>query len=135
VLNDGSPKRDDDDDDDDDNIIIIITIIIKEHWYDHAPKLVETRLEEATILWKQKVQTDITIPNHKSDMIIRYNEKRTYILTDAAISGDRNVVTKVAENIPKYKDLTIEIQRLWHVKARVMPVIRGTTGTRSKSFR
>jgi len=31
------------------------------------------------------------------------------MLTDVAISGDRNVIKKEAENILKYKDLTIEI--------------------------
>jgi hypothetical protein len=40
------------------------------------------------------------------------------MLTNAAISGEKNVVTKEAENIPKYKDLTIEIQRMWKVKAK-----------------
>jgi hypothetical protein len=35
----------------------------------------------------------------------------------------------------KYKDLTIEIQRMWNVKVRVIPVITGATGTISKSFR
>jgi hypothetical protein len=34
-----------------------------------------------------------------------------------------------------YKDLTIEIQRIWNVKTRVIPVIIGATGTISKSFR
>ena len=38
-------------------------------------------------------------------------------------------------NILKYKDLTIEIQRMWNVKTRVIPVIIGATGTISKSFR
>jgi hypothetical protein len=32
------------------------------------------------------------------------------MLTDVAISGDRNVIKKVAEKILKYKDLIIEIQ-------------------------
>ena len=35
----------------------------------------------------------------------------------------------------KYKDLTIEIQRMWKVKTRVIPVIIGATGTISKSFK
>jgi len=35
----------------------------------------------------------------------------------------------------KYKDLTIEIQRMWNVKTKVIPVIIGATGTVSKSFR
>ena len=35
----------------------------------------------------------------------------------------------------KYKDLTIEIQRMWNLKTKVIPVIIGATGTVSKSFR
>jgi hypothetical protein len=35
----------------------------------------------------------------------------------------------------QYKDLTIEIQRMWNVKTRVIPVIIGATETISKSFR
>ena len=42
---------------------------------------------------------------------------------------------KEAENILKYKDLTIEIQRMWNVKTTVIPVIIGATGTISKAFR
>jgi hypothetical protein len=33
------------------------------------------------------------------------------MLIDVAISGDRSVIKKEAENIIKYKDLSIEIQR------------------------
>jgi hypothetical protein len=87
------------------------------------------------ILWNQQVQTDRTIPNNKPDIIIRDNEKETCTLIDVAISGDRNVIKKEAEKILKYKDLTIEIQRLWNLKTKVIPVIIGATGTISKSFR
>ena len=34
-----------------------------------------------------------------------------------------------------YKDLIIEIQRMWNVIVKVMPVITGTTVTSSKSLR
>ena len=90
-----------------------------------------------TILWNQQVHTYRTIPNSKPGIIIQDNEKRTCMLIYVAILGDRNVIKKEAENILKYKDLTIEIQRMWNVKTRVIPVILviRATGTISKSFR
>jgi len=57
------------------------------------------------------------------------------MLINVAISGDRNVIKKEAEKILKYKDLTIEIQCMWNVKTKVIPVTIGTTGTISKAIR
>ena len=37
--------------------------------------------------------------------------------------------------IIKHNDLTIEIQRMWNIKTKVIPVITGATVTISKSFR
>jgi len=45
------------------------------------------------------------------------------------------VIKKEAEKILKYKDLTIEIQRMWNVNTKVIPVIIDATGTISKTFR
>jgi hypothetical protein len=101
-----------------------------------VPKSVETNQGgKVIILWNQQVQTDRTIPNNKPDIIIRDNEKGTCVLIDVAISGDRNVIKKEAEKILKYKDLKTEIQRMWNVKTKVIPVIIEATGTISKSFR
>jgi hypothetical protein len=49
-------------------------------------------------------------------------KKGTFILRDAEISGDRNVIKKEAEKILQYKGLTTDI-----------PVINGATGTISNS--
>jgi hypothetical protein len=57
------------------------------------------------------------------------------MLIDVEISVDRNVIKKEAEKILKYKDLTIEIQRMWNVKTKMIPVTIWATGTVSKSFR
>jgi len=101
-----------------------------------VPKSVETSPGgKVTILWNQQAQADRTIPNNKPDIIIRDNEMGTCMLIDVAISGDRNEIKKEAEKILKYKDLTTEIQRMWNVKTKVIPVIIGATGTISKSFR
>ena len=96
----------------------------KKHWYEHVPKSVETSQgNKVTVLWNQQVQTDRTIPNNKAEIIIRDNEKGTCMLIDDEISGDRNVIKKEADKILKYKDLTIEIQRMWNVKTKVIPVV------------
>ena len=57
------------------------------------------------------------------------------MLIDVEISRDRNVIKKEAEKILKYKDLAIEIQRMWNVKTKVIPVIIDATGTISKSLK
>ena len=100
------------------------------------PKSVETsQVGKVTILWNQQIQTDRTTPNNKPDITIRDNEKGSCMLIDVAISGDRIVIKKEAEKFLKYKDFTIEIQRMWNVKTKVIPVIIGATGTISKQFR
>jgi hypothetical protein len=91
--------------------------------------------DNVTILWNQQIQTDRTIPTNKPDIVIRDYEKGTRMLIDVEIPGDRNVIQKEAEKILKYKDFTIEIQRMWNVKIRVIPVVIRATGTISKSFR
>ena len=52
-----------------------------------------------------------------------------------AIPGERNVIKKEAEIILQHEDLIIEIQGMWNVKAKVIPVITVATGAISKSLR
>jgi len=74
----------------------------KKHWYEHVPKSVETSQGgKVTILWNQQIQTDRTIPNNKSDIIIRDHEKGICMLIDVAISGDRNVIKKRSREVSK----------------------------------
>jgi hypothetical protein len=57
------------------------------------------------------------------------------MLLDVAVPGDRNVIKGKTEKILKYKDLIIEIQGVWKMKAKAIPVITGATGIMSKSLR
>ena len=67
--------------------------------YEPVPKSVETSQGgNVTILWNQQAQTDRTVPNNKPDIIIRDNEKGTYMLIDVVISGDRNVIKRSQED-------------------------------------
>jgi hypothetical protein len=44
-------------------------------------------------------------------------------------------VNRCCKKVLKYEDLAMEIQRVWSVKTKAMPIIIRTTGTVSKSFR
>jgi hypothetical protein len=76
--------------------------------------------------------TDTTIPNNKPHIVIRDNKQGTCILIDIAVPGDRNLITKEAEKTLKYKDLIIEIQRMWNIRPEVIPVIIWATGTNAE---
>jgi len=57
------------------------------------------------------------------------------MLIDVAVPGNRNVIKKEAEKILQYKDLILEIQRVWNVKAKVILLMIEATGTISKALR
>jgi len=54
------------------------------------------------------------------------------MLIDVAISAHRNVNKKEGKKILIYEYITIEIQHMWNVKAKVIPVKTQVTGTISK---
>ena len=45
-----------------------------------------------------------------------------------AIPADRNISIKEFDKLSKYKDLQIEIERMWHLKRTVMPIVVGALG-------
>jgi len=73
-------------------------------------------------------------PKNKLDNIIHDAVEGTCMFMDDSMLGDGNLIKKDAENILKYKYLTIEIQCMLNVKAKVIPIM-GATGTISESLR
>jgi len=51
-------------------------------------------------------------------------KKHVKLITDTALSGNSHLITNEAEKILKYKTLTTEIQLIWNVKMKVMPITR-----------
>jgi hypothetical protein len=70
----------------------------------------------------------------RPDIIIKNKKDKTCLLIDVAMPSDKNAIRKEAEKKLKYKNLSIEIQRMWNIKSFVIPVIIGATGIVSKSL-
>jgi hypothetical protein len=64
------------------------------------------------ILWNQGIQTDREVLANRPDIIIKHKKDKTYLLIDVSIPSDKNVIQKEAEKKLKYKNLSIEIQRI-----------------------
>ena len=58
------------------------------------------------------VRTDRTVANNRPDSMMSDNKQGTCVSIDVAFPGDRNVIKTEAKRILKYKDLTVEIQRM-----------------------
>ena len=50
------------------------------------------------------------------------------------VPSDRNIALKETEKKCKHKDLELEIQRMWHMKTVVIPVVVGALGTVKKGM-
>ena len=50
------------------------------------------------------------------------------------VPSNRNIALKETEKKSKHKDLKLEIQRMWHMKTVVTPVIVGALGTVKKGM-
>jgi uncharacterized protein (DUF1499 family) len=78
-------------------------------------------------LWNQAIQTDRQVLENRPDIIIKNMKDKICLLIDVAIPSDRNVIQMESEKKLKYKNLSIEIQRMWNMKCFAIPVIIGAT--------
>jgi hypothetical protein len=106
---------------------------VPEKWYEHKPeKVVNT--DDITIMYDMTVLTDRTIGANRPDIIFHNKKEKQCLLIDVAVPDDANISLKEAEKISKYKDLEIEISRMWKTNTIVIPVVVGALGTMKNGF-
>ena len=72
------------------------------------------------------------IEHRRLDIVVIDKEKRECKIIDLAVPGDQNIKVKELEKITKYQDLRLQVQKLWDVKATVIPIVVGAFGTFSE---
>ena len=96
-------------------------------WYEHHPDPV-TEGKDVSILWDFPIHTDRTIQANRPDIVIKGKRNNTCLLIDMSVPSDNNVAAIVFEKLSKYKDLEIEVEKMWHLKTKTIPVVVGALG-------
>ena len=110
-------------------------VICKDHgvqvtdkWYQHDPPKVVIK-DHITIMWDCSIITDRAIHANRPDIVVKDSINNTCQLIDMSTPSDRNICLKHHEKKSKYKDLEIEIRRMWGTNTEVISVIVGALGT------
>ena len=85
-------------------------------------------------MWDMPVNTDRIITANRPDINVKDSMNCTWKLIDITVTSDRNIALKEIEKKSKYKDLEQEIQRMWHMKTLLIPVVVGAFGTVKKEM-
>ena len=97
-----------------------------ENWYEHQPEAsTET---DVTILWDYNIQTDRKIKSNKPYIAVKDKREKTCKLIDVKISANKNLTIAEFEKLSIYKDLKIEVEKLWHMKTVTISFVIGALG-------
>ena len=66
---------------------------------------------------------------------LKVNEENNCIIVDFAIPYDTRIEQKEKENVDKYQDLKRELQKLWDMRVKVVPIVTGALGTPPKEIK
>ena len=62
------------------------------------------------------------------------DKERSCKIIDFAVLGDSNIEEEQKDKIEKYQDLRRELQKIWNVKVKIIPLVVGSLGALTKQF-
>ena len=89
--------------------------------------------EDYKIMWDFSIQTDHIIEARRPDLVVVDKEETICKIIDFAVPGDR-IEEKEKDKIEKYQDLGRELQKIWNVKVKIIPLVVGSLGAIPKQF-
>ena len=102
-------------------------------WYEHKPGRVLEN-EDYKILWDFSIQTDHVIEARRPDLVVVDKKERSCKIIDFTFLGDSRIAEKEKDNIENYQDLGRELQKVWNVKVKIIPLAVGSVGAIPKQF-
>ena len=95
----------------------------RDKWYEHEPKSVLEN-EDYKFFWDFSIQTDYVKEARRTDVVV-VDKKRTCNIIDFAVLGDSRIEEE-KEKIEQYHDLRRELQKIWHVRVKIIPLVVGS---------
>ena len=77
------------------------------------------------IRWRRRRRRRATTTTTCNNNNNNNNPDKKCTLIDVATPSDKTTYTKVSKNLSKYKDLEIEITRMWQMKREIIPAVVG----------
>ena len=102
-------------------------------WYEHNPESILEN-EDYKILWDFSIQTNHLIETRRPDLVVDDKKERSCKIIDFAVPGDSRIEEKEKDKIEKYQDLGRELQKIWNVKVKIIPLVVGSLGLILKQF-
>ena len=90
-------------------------------WYGHEPESVSEN-EDYKILWDFSIQTDHVIEARRPDLFVVDKKDRSCKIIDFTVSEDSRIEEEEKDKIEKYQDLGRELQKIWNVKGKIIPL-------------
>ena len=90
--------------------------------------------ENHKILWDFSIQNDHVIESRRPDLVVTDKKRRTCKIIEFAVPGDSRIEEKEKEKIEKYQDIRRELQKIWNVKVKIIPLFVYPLGAIPKQF-
>ena len=79
------------------------------------------------------IQTDHVIEARRPDLVV-VDKERSCKIIDFVVPGDSRIEEKEKDKIEKYQELGRELQKIWNVNVKIIPLLVGSLGAIPKQF-
>ena len=84
-------------------------------------------------MWGFTIHTDHVIEARRPNLVV-VNKKESCKKIDFAVPGDSRIDEKEKDKVEKHQDLGRELQKIWNVKVKIIPLVVGSLGAIPKQF-
>ena len=76
-------------------------------------------------MWDFSIQTDHVIEARRLDLVVVDKKERSCKIIDFAVPENSRIEEKEKDKIEKCQDLERELQKIWNVKVKIIPLVIG----------